>query len=203
MVKYRGLILTIKPHCSIFYLPVAQLVTSKKRLIIFFCDGSPQECEQAEPKTCVGDRLRHMNGRGSASDSRAKDNSSVLRVFYNSIFYLPVAQLDSASDSDSEGRRFKSFRVGQKFDKFRLVEFFIHCESNGISSRVSVYLIRFDEYISSKRIYHSNLSIKLVKYLSFRHFAKIDKFRQGLVDFYFFTIHFSLFTFPIRLSHLL
>ena len=29
----------------------------------------------------------------------------------------------------------------QKFDKFRLVEFFIHCESNGISSRFSVYLI--------------------------------------------------------------
>ena len=36
-----------------------------------------------------------------------------------------MAQLDSASDSDSEGRRFESFRVGQKFDKFRLVEFFI------------------------------------------------------------------------------
>ena len=28
--------------------------------------------------------------------------------------FLPVAQLDSASDSDSEGRRFESFRVGQK-----------------------------------------------------------------------------------------
>ena len=28
--------------------------------------------------------------------------------------YLPVAQLDSASDSDSEGRRFESCRVGQK-----------------------------------------------------------------------------------------
>ena len=28
-------------------------------------------------------------------------------------FYLPVAQLDRASDSDSEGRRFKSCRVGQ------------------------------------------------------------------------------------------
>ena len=29
----------------------------------------------------------------------------------------------------------------KKFDKFRLVDFFIHCESNGISSRFSVYLI--------------------------------------------------------------
>ena len=27
---------------------------------------------------------------------------------------LPVAQLDSASDSDSEGQRFESVRVGQK-----------------------------------------------------------------------------------------
>ena len=30
------------------------------------------------------------------------------------ITHLPVAQLDSASDSDSEGRRFESFRAGQK-----------------------------------------------------------------------------------------
>ena len=29
-------------------------------------------------------------------------------------FLLPVAQLDSASDSDSEGQRFESVRVGQK-----------------------------------------------------------------------------------------
>ncbi len=43
-------------------------------------------------------------------------------------FFLPVAQLDSASDSDSEGRRFESFRVGQKIDRLRLVDFFIHCE---------------------------------------------------------------------------
>ena len=30
----------------------------------------------------------------------------------------------------------------KKIDKFRLVDFFIHCESNGISSRVSVYIIK-------------------------------------------------------------
>ena len=34
--------------------------------------------------------------------------------------HLPVAQLDSASDSDSEGRRFKSFRVGQQKTHFCL-----------------------------------------------------------------------------------
>ena len=31
----------------------------------------------------------------------------------NWLSYLPVAQLDSASDSDSEGQRFESVRVGQ------------------------------------------------------------------------------------------
>ena len=39
------------------------------------------------------------------------------QVCYNGVVkisYLPVAQLDSASDSDSEGRRFESFRVGQQ-----------------------------------------------------------------------------------------
>ena len=34
--------------------------------------------------------------------------------WYNNLTNLPVAQLDSASDSDSEGRRFESYRVGQK-----------------------------------------------------------------------------------------
>ena len=42
--------------------------------------------------------------------------------------YLPVAQLDSASDSDSEGHRFESYRVGQKIQVFRL-GFFIHCKA--------------------------------------------------------------------------
>ena len=36
--------------------------------------------------------------------------------------------------------------ASKKFDKFRRVEFFIHCESNGISSRFSVYLITEGAY---------------------------------------------------------
>ena len=55
--------------------------------------------------------------------------------------YVSVAQLDRAQASDAWCRWFESNRVHQKFDKFRLVEFFIHCESNGISSRVSVHFI--------------------------------------------------------------
>ena len=37
------------------------------------------------------------------------------KLWYNTLANknLPVAQLDSASDSDSEGQRFKSVRVGQ------------------------------------------------------------------------------------------
>ena len=39
---------------------------------------------------------------------------------------LPVAQLDSASDSDSEGPRFESARAGQKTTNFdRDLSFFI------------------------------------------------------------------------------
>ena len=48
---------------------------------------------------------------------KTKNNFKNLDFFsalcYN-IEYLPVAQLDSASDSDSEGQRFKSVRVGHK-----------------------------------------------------------------------------------------
>ncbi len=39
--------------------------------------------------------------------------------------------------------------------------FFIHCESNGISSRLGVYIIRFDEHISSKRVYHQPTAVWL------------------------------------------
>ena len=55
--------------------------------------------------------------------------------------YPPVAQLDRAVDSDSKGRGFESLRAGQKIQVFGL-GFFIHCESNGISSAVRLYIIK-------------------------------------------------------------
>ena len=94
--------------------------------------------------------------------------------------YLPMAQLDSASDSDSEGQRFESAWAGQKFDKLRLVEFFIHCESNGISSRVSVYIIRFDEYISPKRVYHQPQVVSLSQW--WYTMLRIDDIPQKIAD---------------------
>ena len=54
---------------------------------------------------------------------------------------VDVAQLVRASGCGPEGRGFDSHHSPQKFDKLRLVEFFIHCESNGISSRIRVHLI--------------------------------------------------------------
>ena len=92
----------------------------------------------------------------------------LIAVCYNTaVIYLPVAQLDSASDSDSEGRRFKSFRAGQKFDKFRLVEFFIHCESNGISSRFSVYLI-------TEGVYHQPQAVSSFAMMIYKAFRFDD-----------------------------
>ena len=73
--------------------------------------------------------------------------------------YAPVAQLDRATASDAVCRGFESLQACQKkFDKFRLVEyFFIHCESNGISSTIallSLYLISPSGlYIISRRLY--------------------------------------------------
>ena len=60
-----------------------------------------------------------------------------LRVGFVQQISLPVAQLDSASDSDSEGRRFESYRVGQSpkslentdfigiFEAFYFLDYFI------------------------------------------------------------------------------
>ena len=50
---------------------------------------------------------------------------------FRKIKYLPVAQLDSASDSDSEGHRFESVRVGQKIsgDARRPLMFFRSIQS--------------------------------------------------------------------------
>ena len=41
-----------------------------------------------------------------------------------------------------------------KKSKSRDLDFFIHCESNGISSRFSVNIIRLNEHISFRRVYH-------------------------------------------------
>ncbi len=56
--------------------------------------------------------------------------------------YLPVAQLDSASDSDSEGRRFESYRVGQKsVDKNRRIFLYIAKQWYIIAARRVVHIV--------------------------------------------------------------
>ena len=60
--------------------------------------------------------------------------------------YLPVAQLDSASDSDSEGRRFESFRAGQKILVLRNEDF--------LSKPQAWYIITRSVYIIAEGVYH-------------------------------------------------
>ena len=50
---------------------------------------------------------------------------------------LPVAQLDSASDSDSEGQRFESVRVGQTKSKRLLSSCFFVCFTQAVERNVS------------------------------------------------------------------
>ncbi len=107
-----------------------------------------------------------------------------------------MAQLDSASDSDSEGRRFESFRVGQK-RKHSLRVFFVFayhkvqpCAKATLSAEGS----------------HSPLEDRQARLLGaeranprrwrvpFRVGQKSTSFITKLVDFYFFTITSSLFT---------
>ena len=71
---------------------------------------------------------RDIDSINTQSSKRPKPERQTLKVSFrknkNLIYiYLPVAQLDSASDSDSEGRRFESFRVGQKRTKHLLRSF--------------------------------------------------------------------------------
>ena len=74
-----------------------------------------------------------------------------------------MAQLDSASDSDSEGRRFESFRVGQKNDKFRQ-KFVVFYPSRrlGMESRVSVYGIAVGVWHHQRCIFLRLNSIRLL-----------------------------------------
>ena len=58
------------------------------------------------------------------------DEGSNPKGFAPQIEYLPVAQLDSASDSDSEGQRFESARAGQ--------------ENTSLSNDEDVFFIPFD-----------------------------------------------------------
>ena len=56
---------------------------------------------------------------------------------------------------------------------FDLSNFFIHCESNGISSRISVYLIRLAEYISTRRVYHQPQAASSFAMMIYKAFALV------------------------------
>ena len=59
------------------------------------------------------------------------------------VIHLPVAQLDSASDSDSEGQRFESARAGQKTTSLWLVVFLSKPQAwHIIAARSAVYIIK-------------------------------------------------------------
>ena len=97
-------------------------------------------------ETCEGDGMRLTNGPGGASDWCAIQRIAVPLFLQLNILFLPVAQLDSASDSDSEGPRFESARVGQKitlasFDVsviFLFIPRFDACVANAVRiSRIS------------------------------------------------------------------
>ena len=68
----------------------------------------------------------------------------------------PVAKLDIASDSDSEGRGFESLRAGQKRSNFwqtKVTSFFYPSRRLGISSRFSVYIIAVGVYHHAERVF--------------------------------------------------
>ena len=67
--------------------------------------------------------------------------------------YGPVAQLVEYSVRIRKVEGSNPFRSTKKFDKFRLVEFFIHRESNGISSRASVHLITEGVYHQPQAVF--------------------------------------------------
>ena len=97
MIKYIG---TKKLH---FYLPVAQLDSASDSATL---PAWRYWLQSSLPITCRCPlRPKRQTLKVLASESLPTP------IFFT--LYLPVAQLDSASDSDSEGRRFKSFRVGQ------------------------------------------------------------------------------------------
>ena len=61
----------------------------------------------------------------------------------------------------------------KKSTSFDLSNFFIHCESNGISSRFSVYLIRLAEYISTRRVYHQPQAVFAFAMMIYKAFALV------------------------------
>ena len=63
--------------------------------------------------------------------------------------------------------------VSKNSTSFGLSNFFIHCESNGISSRFSMYLIRLAEYISTRRVYHQPQAVSSFAMMIYKAFALV------------------------------
>ena len=71
----------------------------------------------AQPTLCVHYAMIHNNIKYHTSSFSFATILQKRKICAIISIHLPVAQLDSARDSDSRGRRFKSCRAGQKNDK--------------------------------------------------------------------------------------
>ena len=94
-------------------------VASEKQLNTVFGEAKPSKARSWRSE---------FTERGATTMRRWRTKVQIRLDLNRTISYLPVAQLDSASDSDSEGRRFKSFRAGQKstsIDRCLSIFFFV------------------------------------------------------------------------------
>ena len=142
--------------------------------------------------------LRYQAGQSPptpprAANSRGTDKRQFYFSYQYNLIFLPVAQLDSASDSDSEGRRFESYRVGQQIS-YHLV-WWLFCYSIHRFAYRLRYLRSITTHILSNPR-RSQARYSVASLLTGR--PKIDKFQQKLVDFYFFTFTSSLFTLHLQ-----
>ena len=108
----------------LIYLPVAQLDSAS--------DSAFRFAEYCLARRCH--KRKNYTERSSIISPRAANSEgfifrvilihqlrwSPLPLSWGRLIYLPVAQLDSASDSDSEGPRFESAQVGHKIQVRRL-----------------------------------------------------------------------------------
>ena len=99
---------TVRVHLfqiASFFAFYSGIIATGRRFVKAFIPKSGKLFRRAK---CITESLCTKNEKNAFSGLLFE--KTVLQ--YNA--YLPVAQLDSASDSDSEGRRFESFRVGHQ-----------------------------------------------------------------------------------------
>ena len=113
-IHYTRKLLICQDSLAVFTVRTRKIVILYRIFISAAEDFGNMQAKKRRKKAFGGVKTRFLRYNFLEKGLHFPKVYGIIAGYGSGSVYLPVAQLDSASDSDSEGRRFESFRVGQR-----------------------------------------------------------------------------------------